>query len=95
MGRSCPPWRSQVDEQDVGGVDSSALKDSMQAMLGSATPAKASASATRDRELAKVKIQQADIDRIVEELELDAKSAERALRECEGDLVAALCALVK
>lgn len=67
----------------------------MQAMLGSSPTATTSASATRDRELAKVKIQQADIDRIVEELELDSEVAERALREAEGDLVQALCALVK
>lgn len=67
----------------------------MQAMLGSSPTAAKSASASRDRELAKVKIQQADIDRITEELELDSKVAERALREAEGDLVRALCALVK
>jgi NACalpha-BTF3-like transcription factor len=86
------PVSLQVDEQDI---DSSALKDSMQAVLGSAPSAAKSASASRDRELAKVKIQQADIDRITQELELDSKLAERALREAEGDLVRALCALVE
>lgn len=80
-----------VDEQDF---DSSALKHSMQAMLGSSPTVAKSESATRDRELAKVKIQQADIDRIVEELEIDTGVAERVLREAEGDLVRALLALV-
>jgi NACalpha-BTF3-like transcription factor len=80
-----------VEERDI---DSAALKDSMQAMLGSAAVAKKTDKAARDRELAKVKIQQADVDVIVEELELDQKTAERALREASGDLVQALCALV-
>jgi NACalpha-BTF3-like transcription factor len=80
-----------VEERDI---DSAALNDSMQAMLGSAAVAKKTGKAARDRELAKVKIHQADVDVIVEELELDQKTAERALREASGDLVQALCALV-
>jgi NACalpha-BTF3-like transcription factor len=80
-----------VEERDI---DSAALKDSMQAMLGSTAVAKKTGKGARERELAKVKIQQADVDVIVDELELDQKTAERALREASGDLVQALCTLV-
>lgn len=81
-----------VEERDI---DSQALTDSMHAMLGSTAAKKKGPVASRDRELAKVKIQQSDIDRIVDELELDPKSAERALREAQGNLVDALSELVK
>lgn len=84
----------KVDEQEIDSSASAALKDSMQAMLGGTKSGKATAKASRDKELAKVKIQQSDIDVIVGELELDPKTAERALRESQGNLVKALCALV-
>lgn len=80
-----------VEERDI---DSAALKDSMQAVLENTGPVKKNAKAKRDRELAKVKIQQADVDHIMEELELDSKTAERALREAGGNFLQALCALV-
>lgn len=59
----------------------------MQAVL-SAGPSKASTAP-------KVKIAAADVARIVELLEVDDKTAERALRANNGDLVQALIELVR
>lgn len=80
-----------VEERDI---DSAALKDSIHAVLETTAAGNKNANAKRDRELAKVKIQQADVDRIMDELDLDSKAAERALREAGGDIVQALCSLV-
>ncbi len=44
----------------------------------------------RERELAAVKVTKEDIDLIATEYEIDRKKAERRLRECKGDLRAAL-----
>lgn len=44
----------------------------------------------REKELAAVKINAADVDIIANELELDKKVAERTLREHKGDAVAAI-----
>lgn len=44
----------------------------------------------REKELAAVKINAADIDIIANELEVDKKVAERTLREHKGDAVAAV-----
>ena len=49
----------------------------------------------REKELAAVKIQQNDVDLIVEEMGLESREAERALREARGDVVEALCRLVR
>lgn len=48
----------------------------------------------RAKELAAVSIEQADVDLIVKEMELDKEAAELALREAKGDIVAALNTLV-
>jgi hypothetical protein len=48
----------------------------------------------RERQLAAVKISKEDVDLIVTEFELDAKAAERQLRECNGVLVDTLKALL-
>lgn len=44
----------------------------------------------RDRELAAVKINQADVEIIVAEIEVDQKQADRRLREHNGNVVEAL-----
>ena len=56
--------------------------------------ADAQAEALREKELAAVAIDAADVDMIVEQMELDRDRAERTLREHKGDVVAALNALV-
>lgn len=78
-----------VEEREM---DSAKVADSMRAMLGNASAAKKDAA---EKELMNVKIQQADVQLIVEELDLEPKDAERALRKARGDVVAALCALVR
>ncbi len=49
----------------------------------------------RERELAAVKVQADDINTIALEFELDKRSAERRLREHNGDVVATLKALLQ
>ena len=44
----------------------------------------------RERELAAVKVDAADVDLLAAEAEVDKKQAERRLRECGGSLVEAL-----
>lgn len=63
-----------------------------QAMLALAASQKADKEAQkkRDKELAAVKIDMADVEVIVCEFEVDKKLAERRLRECGGDLNQAL-----
>ncbi len=53
------------------------------------------AHACRERELAALKISKGDIDAIASEFELDAKTAERRLREHRGNLRQALEALLQ
>ncbi len=77
-----------VEEREL---DVSAATDKMRAVLGSAAAAR-KASARGD---SAVKIQTADVQAIVNELEIDAKEAEKALRDARGDVVKALCALVR
>ncbi len=45
---------------------------------------------SREKELAAVSIKSEDIDLIVNELELDRKAAEIALREHKGDVIATI-----
>ena len=52
------------------------------------------AEAARERELAAVSIEQADVDLIAAEMELSKDVAERKLRENKGDVVLALNTLV-
>lgn len=49
--------------------------------------------AERERELAKVVIKKADVDLIVQEMEIARAEAERSLRENQGDLVQSLIQL--
>lgn len=78
-----------VEEREM---DSAKVADSMRAMLGSASAAKKDG---MEKELMSVKIQKSDVELIVEELDLEPRDAERALRQARGNVVAALCALVK
>ncbi len=48
----------------------------------------------REKELAAVKVSKEDIDLVSFEFELDAKTAERHLRECNGVLIDTLKALL-
>mmetsp|Transcript_12102 Transcript_12102/g.34019 ORF Transcript_12102/g.34019 Transcript_12102/m.34019 type:complete len:105 (-) Transcript_12102:160-474(-) len=49
----------------------------------------------REKELAAVKVNKADIDVIAKEFEIDSKKAERRLRECGGDLAQSLKSLLQ
>lgn len=77
-----------VEEREI---DVSGAADRMRAVLGSAAAARKRATESESR----VKISPADVQAIVDELEIDAKVAERALRDARGDVVKALCALVR
>lgn len=71
-------------------MDASKMADSMRAVLGSASNARKAAADPSNN----VKIQQSDVQLIVDELDIDPKRAERALRQARGDVVRALCSLV-
>lgn len=78
-----------VEEREL---DSARVADSMRAMLGKSSAAK---KAGMENDLMNVKIQEADVQLIVDELDLEPKEAERALRKARGDVVRALCELVR
>lgn len=77
-----------VEEREM---DAAKVADSMRAMLGTTS---AAARAEVDSSLSNVKIQQSDVQLIVDELDMDPKKAEQALRTARGDVVKALCQLV-
>nr|ABK21349.1 unknown [Picea sitchensis] len=64
------------------------------ASIASSAEADRNAMRMREKELAAVKIDPADVDLIANELELDRKVAERTLREHKGDAVAAIQSLL-
>ncbi|KAK6913672.1 Nascent polypeptide-associated complex subunit alpha-like, UBA domain [Dillenia turbinata] len=70
-------------------LDSSRVQSAMASIAASAE-ADRNAMRLREKELAAVKINPADVDIIANELELDKKVAERTLRENKGDAVAAI-----
>lgn len=78
-----------VEEREM---DTAKVADSMRAMLGKSSAAKKD---MMEKELMNVKVQEADVMLIVDELDLDRKEAERALRKARGDVVKALCELVR
>ena len=81
-----------VEEREL---DSAAVTDSMRAVIGNAAAAKRKvAAAERDGGIT-VKISQNDVQIIVDELEIEHRVAERALRKARGDVVEALCELVR
>ncbi|KAF0912324.1 hypothetical protein E2562_014001 [Oryza meyeriana var. granulata] len=65
------------------------------AALASSKEADWNAMRLREKELAAVKINPADVEIIANELELDKKIAERTLREHKGDAVAAVRFLLR
>lgn len=75
-------------------IDTTRVADSMQQVVVD-NQTRQKKRQRRENELAAVKIRQEDVDMIVDEMGLDAKEAERTLRECRGDVVEALCALVR
>ncbi|GAB2265729.1 hypothetical protein Dimus_000767 [Dionaea muscipula] len=75
-------------------LDSTRVQEAMASIAASAE-ADANALRLREKELAAVKINAADIDIMVNELELDKKVAERTLREHKGDAVAAIRSLLR
>ncbi|KAG4990404.1 hypothetical protein AAZX31_09G034700 [Glycine max] len=70
-------------------LDSTRVLEAMASIAASAQ-ADRNAMRIREKELAAVKINAADVDIIANELELDIKVAERTLREHKGDAVAAI-----
>ncbi|MED6108905.1 hypothetical protein PIB30_118417 [Stylosanthes scabra] len=70
-------------------LDSTRVQEAMASIAASAE-ADWNAMRLREKELAAVKINAADVDVIANELELDKKVAERTLREHKGDSVAAI-----
>lgn len=78
-----------VEEREMDTVQ---VADSMRAMLGKSSVSKKDAA---EKELLNVKVQEADVVLIVDELDLERREAERALRQARGDVVKALCELVR
>ncbi|KAI3469279.1 hypothetical protein Pfo_025942 [Paulownia fortunei] len=74
-------------------LDSTRVQEAMASIAGS-KEADIQAARLREKELAAVKINAADVDIIANELELDKKVAERTLREHKGDAVAAVRSLL-
>ncbi|KAK7329568.1 hypothetical protein VNO77_23738 [Canavalia gladiata] len=70
-------------------LDSTRVQEAMASIAASAQ-SDLNAMRIREKELAAVKINAADVDIIANELELDRKIAERTLREHKGDAVAAI-----
>lgn len=70
-------------------LDQNKVKQAM-AALAAAQKADKEAQIKREKELAAVKVTQADIDVIAAEAEVDKKLAERRLREHNGNLLEAL-----
>eukprot|EP00891_Asterochloris_glomerata_P008150 jgi/Astpho2/8150/Aster-03082 len=75
-------------------MDQSKVQSAM-ATLAESQKADKDAQRQRERELAALKISKGDIDAIASEFELDAKTAERRLREHRGNLRQALEALLQ
>ncbi|QCD80076.1 huntingtin-interacting protein K-like [Vigna unguiculata] len=75
-------------------LDSSRVQEAMASIAASAE-ADWQAMRLREKELAAVKINAAEVDIIANELELDKKVAERTLREHKGDAVAAIRHLLR
>ncbi|GBG65566.1 hypothetical protein CBR_g51449 [Chara braunii] len=80
---------SITDHVEERQLDSARVQQAM-ASITAASEADRRAQLARERELAAVRINGADVDIIVSELELEKKVAESMLREHKGDVVAAL-----
>ena len=75
-------------------MDASTAQRAMAAILDAPADAVEARDEARERELAAVAIDQADVLVVMREFEMGKEEAERALRENSGNLVAALTALV-
>ncbi|XP_058077252.1 uncharacterized protein LOC131225694 [Magnolia sinica] len=75
-------------------LNSTRVQEAMASIAASAE-ADWNAMRMREKELAAVKINAADVDIIANELELDKKVAEKTLREHKGDAVAAIRHLLR
>ncbi|KAL8105457.1 uncharacterized protein LOC141676572 [Apium graveolens] len=75
-------------------LDSTRVQEAM-ASISASKEADLNAMKLRERELAAVKINPAEVDIIANELEMDRKVAERTLREHKGDAVAAIRFLLR
>jgi NACalpha-BTF3-like transcription factor len=80
---------SLTDHVEDRQLDSKRVQQAM-AYIAATADADRNAQRLREKELAAVKINPADVDVIASELELDRKVAERTLREHKGDAVAAI-----
>ncbi|KAL0744253.1 hypothetical protein Bca4012_085766 [Brassica carinata] len=69
-------------------LDSNRVQSAM-ASIGASREADLNAKRLREKELASVKVNAADVELIVNELELEKNVVERTLREHKGDAVAA------
>ncbi|KAG8061642.1 hypothetical protein GUJ93_ZPchr0003g17237 [Zizania palustris] len=81
----------EEEELETGSKDD----DDAMAALASSKEADWNAMRLREKELAAVKINPADVEIIANELELDKKITERTLREHKGDAVAAVRFLLR
>lgn len=70
-------------------VDTAKVQAAMQALQAS-QKAQLEEQRQREKELAAVKVAEDDVALVAAEFELDKKAADRRLRECGGDVVAAL-----
>mmetsp|Transcript_622 Transcript_622/g.2038 ORF Transcript_622/g.2038 Transcript_622/m.2038 type:complete len:117 (-) Transcript_622:960-1310(-) len=83
-----------VEEKELSSSNKDKVKEAM-AALAETNSEKKAATALREKELAAVKIDQADVALLAAELELDNKAAERRLREAGGSAEAALKAFIE
>uniref|UniRef100_A0A6T8DQ46 Nascent polypeptide-associated complex subunit alpha-like UBA domain-containing protein n=1 Tax=Cryptomonas curvata TaxID=233186 RepID=A0A6T8DQ46_9CRYP len=74
-------------------VDTGKAQDALTKLAASEEAEKAR-KLERERELAKVKIERADVELIMTEMEVEEGKAERILRENNGDPIAALRAMI-
>ncbi|XP_057834922.1 uncharacterized protein LOC131045351 [Cryptomeria japonica] len=84
---------SLTDHVEDRQLDSNRVHQAM-ASIAAAAEADRNAMRMREKELAAVKINAADVDIIANELELDKKVAEMKLREHKGDAIAAVRSLL-
>lgn len=84
---------SLTDHVEDRQLDSNRVQQAMASIAADAV-ADRNAQRLREKELASVKINAADVEVIANELELDKKVAERTLREHKGDAVAAIRSLL-
>ncbi|CAM6085480.1 unnamed protein product [Calypogeia fissa] len=80
---------SLTDHVEERQLDSTRVQQAM-ASISARADADRNTQRLKELELSKVKINAADVDIMVEELELDRKVAEKRLREHMGDPVAAI-----